>query len=41
MAQRLWPGQNLWGKRLKLGTLASARSWITVVGVSVDTRHEV
>jgi putative ABC transport system permease protein len=41
MAQRLWPGKDPVGKRLKLGTLSSASPWITIVGVAADTRHEV
>jgi putative ABC transport system permease protein len=41
MAQRLWPGSDPVGKRLKLGTLNSASSWITIAGVAADTRHEV
>jgi putative ABC transport system permease protein len=41
MAQRLWPGKDPVGKRLKFGTLSSASLWITIVGVAADTRHEV
>ena len=41
MAQRLWPGEDPVGKRIKTGALSSTSSWITIVGVAADTRHEV
>jgi len=41
MAQRLWPGKDPVGKRIKAGALSSTSPWITIVGVAADTRHEV
>jgi putative ABC transport system permease protein len=41
MADRLWPGEDAIGKRLKLSFAGAPDSWITVVGVVGDVRHEV
>ena len=38
-AQRLWPGQDAVGKRLKLGDLNSKENWRIVVGVAAQTRY--
>jgi putative ABC transport system permease protein len=38
-AQRLWPGQDAIGKRLKLGDLNSKDNWRSVVGVAAQTRY--
>ena len=40
LAQRLWPGQDVLGKRLKLGPPESEASWTTVVGIVGDVRSE-
>jgi predicted permease len=39
LAAAHWPGQDPVGKRLKLGDHASARPWMTVVGVAGDVRQ--
>jgi predicted permease len=44
MAQDLWPGQSVVGKRLKIGrrnnpSLPKPNPWLTVVGVVRDLRH--
>src|SRR5215831_6691793 len=39
MAQRLWPGENAVGKRLKLTSTPQNAPWITVVGVVANVRH--
>lgn len=41
MARRLWPGRQAVGHRLRLPERAENETWITVVGVVADTRHEV
>ncbi len=40
LAERLWPGKDGIGERLKLGSLDSPYPWVTVVGVAGDVRHE-
>ncbi len=37
-AERYWPGQDPLGKRVKWGRLDGARPWVTIVGVSADTK---
>ena len=39
LAERLWPGENPVGKRLKMGDLAEKSAWYTVVGVAGSTRY--
>lgn len=39
MADRFWPGADVLGKRIKLGTSDSAAPWVTVVGVVADIRQ--
>jgi predicted permease len=39
VAQRLWPGQDAIGKRLKLGGPNTKDDWRTVVGVASQTRY--
>jgi putative ABC transport system permease protein len=39
VAQRVWPGQDPIGKRLKMGGVDSTDSWFTVVGVARPTRY--
>jgi predicted lysophospholipase L1 biosynthesis ABC-type transport system permease subunit len=39
VAERLWPGQDPIGKRLKFGGAESAGAWRTVVGVVTPTRY--
>jgi len=39
MAQRLWPGENAVGKRIKLTSTPLNAPWITVVGVVANVRH--
>ena len=39
MARRYWPGANAIGQRLKWGSVASDRPWLTIVGVIGDVRH--
>jgi putative ABC transport system permease protein len=41
MARRLWPGRPAFGQRLRLPERADNETWITIVGVVADTRHEV
>jgi len=41
MARRLWPGHDLVGERLKVGAPNSDETWITVVGIATDVRHEI
>jgi putative ABC transport system permease protein len=41
MARRFWPGVQVVGHRLRLADSPSPDSWITIVGVVADTRHEV
>ena len=40
MARRFWPGDNAIGKRFKWGGPDSPRPWITVIGVTADTRRQ-
>ncbi len=37
-ARRYWPGQDAIGKRVKLGRLDGPRPWLTIVGVTADTK---
>ncbi len=37
-AQRFWPNENPIGKRIREGRLDSAQSWLTVVGLTNDTK---
>ena len=39
VAERIWPGADAIGKRLKMGSLASDGPWLTVVGVARSTRY--
>lgn len=39
VAERVWPGQDPIGKRVKWGSPSSAARWLTVVGVSTPTRY--
>lgn len=39
VAERVWPGQDPIGKRLKWGSPVSKGPWLTVVGVSTPTRY--
>jgi predicted permease len=39
MASSYWPGEEVIGKRFKLGGLDSEEPWLTVVGVFRDIRH--
>jgi putative ABC transport system permease protein len=39
MARRFWPGEDVVGKRFKVGRFDSDEPWVTVVGVSRDVRH--
>ena len=39
LVQRYWPGQQVVGKRLKLGRYESKVPWRTIVGVVGDVRH--
>jgi putative ABC transport system permease protein len=41
LARRFWPGAEAPGRRLRLPDSNSPDSWITVVGVAADVRHEV
>ena len=38
VVQRFWPGQNAVGKRVKLGSLAAATPWLSIVGVVPEVR---
>jgi putative ABC transport system permease protein len=40
LAERLWPGQDPIGKRLKVGGLDSKAQWTTIIGVASDVKHE-
>ncbi|UCE58629.1 MAG: ABC transporter permease [Phycisphaerales bacterium] len=40
MAQEYWPGQDVLGRRFKLGDGAPEDPWLTVVGVVGDVGHE-
>jgi len=40
LAERLFPGQNPLGKRLKVGDLFSQSQWTTIVGVVRNVKHE-
>jgi predicted permease len=39
VAQRLWPGQDAVGRRVKFGTPESTEGWWTIVGVAADVRY--
>jgi predicted permease len=39
LAKKYWPGLDPVGRRIKLGSVASKRDWITVVGVVGDIRY--
>lgn len=39
VAERLWPGEEAIGKRLKMGDLNSGGPWYAVVGVAAETRY--
>jgi putative ABC transport system permease protein len=39
MARELWPGEDVLGKRIKIGSLGSDNPWLTVVGVFGDVRQ--
>ncbi|MBA2457824.1 MAG: ABC transporter permease, partial [Gemmatimonadales bacterium] len=39
LAEKLWPGQDPIGKRIRWADSASAEAWRTVVGVAGDTRY--
>jgi len=39
MAERYWPGEDVVGKRVKLGKPDSESPWITVVGIVADVRQ--
>lgn len=39
VANRLWPGDDPIGKRLKMGRIDSLETWYTVVGVAGQTRY--
>jgi putative ABC transport system permease protein len=39
MAERYWPGEDVVGKRIKLGKSDSESSWFTVVGIVGDVRQ--
>jgi putative ABC transport system permease protein len=41
MARRFWPGVQAVGHRLRLSDSPSPDSWVTIVGVVADIRHEV
>jgi predicted permease len=41
LARRFWPGTEALGRRLKLPEGNTQNSWITIVGVVADVRHEV
>jgi putative ABC transport system permease protein len=40
MARRFWPGEDVLGKRFKLGPAQSTNPWLTVVGVVGDMRRQ-
>ena len=40
LAERVWPGQDPIGKRLKVGGVDSQAHWTTIIGVVSDVRHE-
>lgn len=40
MARRFWPGEDVIGKRFKLGPAQSRNPWLTVVGVAGDMRRQ-
>ncbi len=40
LAERLWPGQDPIGKRLKVGGSDSKAQWTTIIGVASDVKHE-
>jgi putative ABC transport system permease protein len=39
-AERIWPGQNPLGKRLKAGSPDSEAQWTTIIGVVGNVKHE-
>jgi putative ABC transport system permease protein len=39
MAKRFWPGENVVGKRFKIGSVDSDAPWLTVVGVFGNVHH--
>lgn len=41
LARRFWPGAEALGRRLRLPESNAPDSWITIVGVVADVRHEV
>ncbi len=39
MARQFWPGEDVLGKRFKLGSSDSTRPWLTIIGVAADVRQ--
>lgn len=39
-AERIWPGQNPLGKRLKVGSPDSQAQWTTIIGIVGNVKHE-
>lgn len=40
LADKMWPGQNAVGKRIKLGSPESERSFLTIVGIAENVKHQ-
>ncbi len=40
LAEKMWPGENAIGKRIKLGSPESERSFLTVVGIAGNVKHQ-